>query len=92
VLCSSHPRAEGGSRKCQGIFAALAEFGAPLENLKPADFEETGPFFRMGREPVGVDILTTIPGVDFDTAWEHRIERHNRAGQRMTAFFIRRTT
>jgi hypothetical protein len=28
----------------------------------------------MGREPVAVDILTEIPGVDFDAAWECRVE------------------
>ena len=55
------------------VFAALAEFGAPLAAMTPADFSEPGPFFRMGREPVGVDILTRIPGVDFDAAWERRL-------------------
>jgi hypothetical protein len=30
--------------------------------------------FRMGREPVAIDILPEIPGVDFDRAWERRIE------------------
>jgi len=42
------------------LFAALAAFGAPLRGLTAADFAEPGPFFRMGREPVGVDILTAI--------------------------------
>src|ERR1019366_1998952 len=56
------------------VFSALAQFGAPLEGLTPADFAEAGPFFRMGREPVGVDILTTIPGIDFDEACPRRIE------------------
>jgi hypothetical protein len=27
----------------------------------------------MGREPVSVDILTAIPGVDFDAAWRRRV-------------------
>ena len=58
----------------KAIFAALAEFGAPLQGLTPADFEQSGPFFRMGREPVGVDILTTIPGVEFESAWPRRVE------------------
>jgi hypothetical protein len=58
----------------KAVFAALAEFGAPLEGLTPADFAEPGPFFRMGREPVGVDILTAIPGVEFDAAWSRRVE------------------
>ena len=52
----------------------MAEFGAPLQGLTPADFAEQGPFFRIGREPVGIDILTAISGVDFDAAWERRIE------------------
>jgi hypothetical protein len=58
----------------KAVFAALAEFGAPLKGLTSADFEEPGPFFRIGREPVGVDILTAIPGVEFDTAWQRRVE------------------
>jgi len=56
------------TENAKAVFAALAEFGAPLQGLTPADFEEPGPFFRIGREPVGVDILTAIPGVGFDAA------------------------
>jgi hypothetical protein len=58
----------------QAVFAALAEFGAPMQGLTSADFAEPGPFFRMGREPVGVDIFTAIPGVEFDAAWPCRVE------------------
>jgi hypothetical protein len=58
----------------KAVFAALAAFGAPLQGLTFADFEEPGPFFRIGREPVGIDILTAVPGVEFDTAWSRRIE------------------
>ena len=47
---------------------------APIEGLTFADFAERGPFFHIGREPVAVDILTEIPGVDFDVAWARRIE------------------
>ena len=58
----------------EAVFAALAQFGAPLQDLTPADFGEPGPFFRLGREPVAVDILTDIPGVEFDAAWQRRVE------------------
>src|ERR1700761_5752135 len=58
----------------QAVFAALAQFGAPLQGLRAADFAEQGPFFRMGREPVSVDILTAIPGVEFDAAWQRHVE------------------
>ncbi|MGA2594575.1 MAG: DUF6036 family nucleotidyltransferase [Bryobacteraceae bacterium] len=56
------------------VYAALAQFGAPLEALTNADFAAPGSFFRMGREPVAVDILSEIPGVDFDAAWDRRVE------------------
>jgi len=58
----------------KAVFAALAQFGAPLGGLTAADFAEPGLFFRMGREPVGVDVLTAIPGVEFDAAWPRRVE------------------
>ncbi len=64
------PDAENG----KAVYAALAQFGAPLEGLTFADFAERGPFFHMGREPVAVDILTEIPGVEFDIAWGRRVE------------------
>jgi hypothetical protein len=58
------------AQNARKVFTALAQFGAPLEGLTAADFAERGPFFRMGREPVCVDVLTEIPGVDFDAAWQ----------------------
>ncbi len=45
-----------------------------MQGLTPADFEEPGPFFRMGREPVGVDIFTAIPGVEFYAACRKLID------------------
>ena len=51
----------------------LGEFGAPLKGMTSADFAESGPLFRMGHEPIGIDLLTSIPGVEFDEAWERRI-------------------
>src|SRR5271167_150076 len=54
------------TENAKALFAALAKFGAPFEGLSAADFAEPGPFFRMGRPPVAVGILTQIPGVEFD--------------------------
>jgi hypothetical protein len=62
------------AQNAKALFAALAEFGAPLKGLTPSDFAKPGPFFRMGRAPIGVDILTAIPGIEFDGAWPHRLE------------------
>ena len=58
----------------KALFAALSDFGAPLQSLTPHDFEAPGVFFRIGREPVSIDIFTDISGVDFDSAWQRRVE------------------
>ena len=58
----------------QAIYNALAAFGAPLLGIRPEDFSERGSFFRFGHEPHGFDILPDIPGVDFESAWERRVE------------------
>ena len=58
----------------QATYAALASFGAPLQGVRAEDFTDRNSFFRFGREPKGFDILPAIPGVDFDAAWERRVE------------------
>lgn len=58
----------------QAIYQALAEFGAPISEFSPGDFENPQVFFRFGREPQAVDLLFEVPGVDFDAAWDRRIE------------------
>ena len=72
----------------QATYAALAEFGAPLQGIRPEDFAERGSFFRFGNDPRGFDILPHIPGVDFDAAWERRVEGLIDATTVLTAFFI----
>jgi hypothetical protein len=78
------------AENAKAVFAALAEFGAPLAGLTFIDFAEPGPFFRMGREPVGVDILTAIPGVEFDEAWPRRLEAVVDPVNELKASFISR--
>lgn len=54
------------------VYTALKEFGAPLKNLTSEDFTHKGYFYQMGRPPLRVDIMMSIPGIDFDEAWENR--------------------
>ena len=58
----------------KAVFSALKEFGAPLKGLTPHDFTESGYFYQMGNPPFRLDIMMSIPGVEFETAWEHREE------------------
>lgn len=69
-------------------YDALAAFGAPLEGIRPEDFAERGSFFRFGHDPYGFDILPEIPGVDFDAAWERRVEGVIDPKSGLRAFFI----
>ena len=55
-------------------YAALASFGAPLDGITVSDLGDPLQFIRFGREPVAVDILPGIVGVDFDEAWGRRVE------------------
>lgn len=54
------------------VFRALKEFGAPLSGLTPKDFTDPRSYYQMGKPPIRVDILMSIPGVNFDEAWPKR--------------------
>jgi predicted nucleotidyltransferase len=56
------------------VYKALKEFGAPLAGPTEADFAEEGYFYQMGRPPMRVDILMGIPGLEFEKAWQNRVE------------------
>jgi hypothetical protein len=54
-------------------YAALARFGAPLEDLTPEDLVLEGTVFQIGLPPARIDILSGITGVSFDEAWPRRL-------------------
>lgn len=57
------------------VFRALAEYGAPLDGLTSDDFNNRpGTVFQIGTPPLRIDILQRISGVNFDEAWEDRVE------------------
>ena len=72
----------------QATYAALAAFGASLQGIRPEDFADRSSFFRFGSDPHGFDILPDIPGVDFDAAWERRVEGAIDPESGLKAFFI----
>lgn len=57
----------------EAVFRALAQYGAPLNGLRPSDFMD-GTTFQIGQPPTRIDILQQIDGITFDAAWENRIE------------------
>jgi hypothetical protein len=72
----------------RATYAALAAFGVALQDIGPEDFAERGSYFRFGRDPHSFDLLPEIPGVDFDAAWERRVEGVIDPDSGLKAFFI----
>jgi hypothetical protein len=56
----------------KAVYEALKEFGAPLKGLTAADFTQEGYFYQMGNPPFRLDVMMSIPGVTFETAWSNR--------------------
>ena len=66
---------QAGTENSNAVFAALAEYGAPLSGMSAADFNDSpSSVFQMGVEPGRIDILQGIAGVRFDEAWNSRVE------------------
>lgn len=55
------------------VLKALREFGAPLHDLSEMDLRSGGLIFQIGVDPVRIDVLTSISGVDFSEAWDERV-------------------
>jgi hypothetical protein len=72
----------------KAAYDALKAFGAPLSGISMEDFADPRRFIRFGREPVAVDILPGIDGVEFDAAWARRVEGVIDPVSGQTAFFI----
>jgi len=54
------------------IYNALKEFGAPLIDVQQEDFTNKSLIYQIGVAPVRIDLITSIPGVEFTLAWKNR--------------------
>jgi hypothetical protein len=54
------------------VIEALRAFGAP-HDLTEKDLSTPGLVFQIGVEPIRIDVLTAIDGVQFDEAWAERM-------------------
>jgi Nucleotidyl transferase of unknown function (DUF2204) len=75
----------------RAAYAALAGFGAPLSSISESDLADPRKFIRFGQTPVAIDILPDIDGVDFDGAWDRRVESVIDSRSGLKAFFISKT-
>ena len=57
----------------QRVHRALLAFGAPADRFTIEDFLHRDMVIQLGVPPVRIDILTSISGVDFESAWQARM-------------------
>lgn len=54
------------------LYQALKKFGAPLKGISPEDFLNKNLVYQIGVEPVRIDIIMGLSGIEFDSAWKRR--------------------
>jgi hypothetical protein len=82
VAAHGYPRATGdldiwiraNEETAPRVMKALAVFGASMHEISESDFTTPSIVFQIGVPPGRIDILTTITGVDFDLAWQNRLQ------------------
>jgi hypothetical protein len=55
------------------LVAVLGQFGFASLGLTAKDFLEPGTIIQLGYPPNRIDLVTSISGVTFSEAWEHRV-------------------
>jgi len=61
-------------QNANSVFKTLREFGAPLSGLTEKDFTKPEYFYQMGVAPFRLDIMMSVPGIEFESAWKNRVE------------------
>lgn len=56
------------------VLKALAAFGAPITDLTVEDLMKADTIFQIGLPPLRIDVITGIDAVQFDEAWDGRLE------------------
>ncbi|MBN8460538.1 MAG: hypothetical protein J0M04_22130 [Verrucomicrobia bacterium] len=64
---------EPSPENARRLMRAFAAFGLPLIGVDEADFAVPGTQFCMGVPPCQIDFLTTVPGLEFSSAWERKV-------------------
>lgn len=56
------------------VSRAFLRFGVPMVDVTEADFADEGLQYAIGMPPSQIDFLTSLPGIDFKSAWEDHVE------------------
>lgn len=56
------------------IMAAMEEFGFGSVGLTSADFEKPDNIIQLGVPPIRIDIITSLTGIPWESAFENRVQ------------------
>jgi hypothetical protein len=79
---------EASTTNARRLRRALEEFAGPLPDLNDEDLADPDKVIMMGRAPTRIDLLKSIDGVRFSTAWKNRVRV--RIGQRSVNIISKR--
>jgi len=65
---------DASAKNAKKILSALNDFGFGSLNLRVEDFSEKGNIIQLGYEPVRIDIITSLEGLNFSDIWEKRVQ------------------
>ncbi len=65
---------EASEENSKKIIDALTAFGFGNVGLKEENFQKPDQIIQLGYAPVRIDIITSIAGVTFDSAWKNKVE------------------
>jgi len=82
VAAHGYPRATGDldlwiqatAESASGVMQALRVFGAPTHEIDEADFAVPSIVFQIGVPPGRIDLLTSVSGLEFESAWLNRVQ------------------
>ena len=82
VALHGHPRytadldvwVAADQRNAEAVLAALEDFGFGDLGLTSEDFTAPDQVVQLGHPPLRIDLLTSIDGVEFDRAYQHRVD------------------
>ena len=63
---------ESGIKNGEKIIKALKKFGFKSCKLSAKDFAKKGHIIQLGYEPIRVDIITSIPKMNFKEIWKNK--------------------
>lgn len=63
---------DNGPENARLVLRALRSFGAPISGINAADLEKPEMVLQIGVAPVRVDIMTSVPGLEFQHSWRNR--------------------